>query len=69
MIDYRYQTFQVLSDSLNYVKAALALALSQPTIMQHIHYLENDLEVILFQNQGDNLRLTKTKKGNYWRTV
>ena len=33
--------------------------LSRPAITQHIHYLETDLEVTLFQNQGGNLTLTK----------
>lgn len=66
MIDYRYQTFLVLANSLNYAKTAQALSLSQPTITQHIHYLENDLEVKLFQNQGGNLVLTK--KGNLLKT-
>ncbi|WP_106450769.1 helix-turn-helix domain-containing protein [Trichococcus alkaliphilus] len=38
-----------------------ALTLSKPTITQHIYYLENDLEVTLFQNQVGNS--TFTKKG------
>ena len=62
MIDYHYQTFLVLADSLDYAKTAQELCLSKPTITQHIHYLETDLEVKLFQNQGGNLVLTK--KGN-----
>ena len=59
MIDYHYQTFLVLADTLDYAKTAQELCLSKPTIMQHIHYLETDLEVKLFQNQGGNLVLTK----------
>ena len=62
MIDYRYQTFLVLADSLDYAKVEEELCLSKPAITQHIHYLETDLEVTLFQNQGGNLVLTK--KGN-----
>ena len=62
MIDYHYQTFLVLADTLDYAKTAQELCLSKPTITQHIHYLETDLEVKLFQNQGGNLVLTK--KGN-----
>ena len=62
MIDYHYQTFLVLADSLDYAKTAQELCLSKPTITQHIQYLETDLEVKLFQNQGGNLVLTK--KGN-----
>ena len=59
MIDYHYQTFLVLADCLDYAKTAQELCLSKPAITQHIHYLENDLEVTLFQNQGGNLVLTK----------
>ena len=59
MIDYHYQTFLVLADILDYAKTAQELCLSKPTITQHIQYLEADLEVKLFQNQGGNLTLTK----------
>ena len=59
MIDYRYQTFLVLADSLDYAKTAQELCLSKPAVTQHIHYLETDLEVKLFHNQGGNLALTK----------
>jgi DNA-binding transcriptional LysR family regulator len=45
MIDYRYQTFLVLADSLNYAKVEEELCLSKPAITQHIQYLETDLEV------------------------
>ena len=59
MIDYHYQTFLVLADTLDYAKTAQELCSSKPTITQHIQYLEADLEVKLFQNQGGNLTLTK----------
>ena len=59
MIDYHYQTFLVLADSLDYAKTAQELCLSKPAVTQHIHYLETDLEVKLFHNQGGNLALTK----------
>ena len=59
MIDYHYQTFLVLADTLDYAKTAQELCLSKPTITQHIQYLEADLDVKLFQNQGGNLTLTK----------
>ena len=59
MIDYHYQTFLVLADTLDSAKTAQELCLSKPTITQHIQYLEADLEVKLFQNQGGNLTLTK----------
>ena len=59
MIDYHYQTFLVLADTLDYAKTAQELCLSKPAVTQHIQYLEADLEVKLFQNQGGNLTLTK----------
>ena len=59
MIDFHYQTFLVLADSLDYAKTAQELCLSKPAVTQHIHYLETDLEVKLFHNQGGNLALTK----------
>ena len=59
MIDHHYQTFLALADTLDYAKTAQELCLSKPTITQHIQYLEADLEVKLFQNQGGNLTLTK----------
>ena len=62
MIDYRYQTFLVLADSLDYAKTAQELCLSKPAVTHHIQYLETDLEVKLFRIQGGNLVLTK--KGN-----
>lgn len=59
MLDYRYQTFLVLADHLNYTKAASVLSLSQPTVTKHIQYLENDLGIKLFQYQDRNLELTR----------
>ncbi|WP_319996367.1 LysR family transcriptional regulator [Trichococcus shcherbakoviae] len=59
MIDYHYQTFLVLADCLDYANTAQELCLSKPAITQHIQYLETDLEVKLFQNQGGNLALKK----------
>jgi len=59
MIDFHYQTFLVLADSLDYAKTAQELCLSKPAVTQHIQYLETDLEVKLFRIQGGNLVLTK----------
>ena len=62
MIDYRYQTFLVLADSLDYANVEEELCLSKQAITQHIRYLEEDLEVKLFKKQNGHLELTK--KGN-----
>ena len=66
MIDTRYQTFLALADSLDYSKTSQELYLSKPAITQHIQYLETDLEVKLFQNQGGILALTT--KGQLLKT-
>ena len=39
MLDYRYETFIILSETLNYTKAAQQLNLSQPAVTKHIQYL------------------------------
>ncbi|SFP08579.1 DNA-binding transcriptional regulator, LysR family [Halolactibacillus alkaliphilus] len=59
MLDYRYRTFLVLADQLNYTKAAKLLALSQPAVTKHIQYLEEHLEVKLFHYEDRVLKLTK----------
>ena len=63
MLDYRYKTFLVLADQLNYTKAAKLLALSQPAVTKHIQYLEEHLQVKLFQYEDRILKLTQ--KGKY----
>jgi DNA-binding transcriptional LysR family regulator len=63
MIDYRYKTFSVLADLLNYTKTAEFLNLSQPAVTKHIQYLENHLETHLVQYE--NRKLTLTKEGHY----
>ncbi|UJF16372.1 LysR family transcriptional regulator [Jeotgalibaca sp. MA1X17-3] len=66
MIDYRYKTFSVLADTLNYTKTAKLLNLSQPAVTKHIQYLESHLntELVSFENR----KLTLTKKGQYLKT-
>ncbi|MCA9765293.1 MAG: LysR family transcriptional regulator [Carnobacterium sp.] len=63
MIDYRYKTFSVLADILNYTKTAEFLNLSQPAVTKHIQYLEHYLETQLFYYE--HRRLTLTEKGRY----
>ncbi|MDF0478737.1 LysR family transcriptional regulator [Vagococcus sp. PNs007] len=58
MLDYRYETFIILSETLNYTKAAQQLNLSQPAVTKHIQYLENHLEVKLVDYKKNQLRLT-----------
>lgn len=66
MIDYRYKTFSVLAELLNYTKTAEYLNLSQPAVTKHIQYLENHLEIQLFNYK--NRKLTLTEQGSYLKT-
>lgn len=59
MLDYRMYTFLTLSEVLNYTKAATLLCITQPAVSQHIKYLEQNLQVKLFQHNGKELQLTK----------
>lgn len=59
MLDYRYETFLVLTQYLNYTKAAQVLNLSQPTVTKHIQYLEESLNTRLFTYNERHLALTK----------
>ncbi|WP_027107822.1 LysR substrate-binding domain-containing protein [Lacticigenium naphthae] len=63
MLDYRYITFLMVAKELNYTKAAKKLALSQPAVSKHIHYIENHLNTKLVNYQDRKLSLTK--KGEY----
>ncbi|CAM3257130.1 LysR family transcriptional regulator [Vagococcus fessus] len=63
MLDYRYDTFIILSETLNYTKAAQQLNLSQPAVTKHIQYLENHLDVKLVNYKKN--QLTLTTEGEY----
>ncbi|WP_368252092.1 LysR family transcriptional regulator [Enterococcus sp. 2201sp1_2201st1_B8_2201SCRN_220225] len=63
MLDYRYETFLVLAETLNYTQAAWQLNITQPAVTQHIHHLQDDLGVKLFSYQ--NRRLNLTAQGSY----
>lgn len=59
MLDFRYETFLELCKTRNYTKAAKNLHVSQPTVTQHIHHLENVYRGKLFVYDGKALTLTK----------
>lgn len=58
MLDSRYESFLVLCETLSYTKTAGLLYVTQPTITQHIQYLENRYKTRLFTYTGKQLRLT-----------
>ncbi len=59
MLDFRYETFLELCKTKNYTKAAKNLHVSQPTVTQHIHYLEDIYQGKLFNYDGKTLTLTR----------
>lgn len=59
MIDYRIQTFLTVCSTMNYRKAAEELNITQPSVSQHIHFLENHYGCRLFCYDGRQLTMTK----------
>jgi DNA-binding transcriptional LysR family regulator len=60
MLDFRIRTFLMVCETMNYRKAAEKLNMSQPSITQHIHYLEDYYQTKLFIY--DKKKLHKTKQ-------
>ncbi|MEE0514413.1 MAG: LysR family transcriptional regulator [Emergencia sp.] len=59
MIDFRIYTFIEVCKHMNFTRAAESLALSQPTVSQHIHWVENLYGVKLFVYEGKKMFLTE----------
>ncbi len=60
MLDYRMNTFLVLCDEMNYRKTAEILNMTQPSVTQHIQYLEKYYDCRFFKYDGK--QLIKTDK-------
>ena len=58
MIDYRINTFLTLCDTMNYRLAAEKLNITQPSVTQHIQYLEKHYDCKLFEYNGRHLSMT-----------
>ena len=58
MLDYRVETFLTLCDTMNYHAAAQRLCITQPTVTQHIQYLEQYYGQKFFSYDGRRLQLT-----------
>lgn len=65
MLDNRYKSFLTLCETLNYTKTAEKLFVTQPTVTQHIQYLEERYRTKLFNYK--NKRLELTEKGSELR--
>lgn len=59
MIDYRLETFLNLCETMSYTCTARRLNMTQPTVTQHIHYLENIYGTPLFSYAHKELSLTE----------
>lgn len=61
MLDFRIHTFIIVCRHMNFTKAAKELHITQPTVTQHIQYLEELYQTRLFLYQ--NRKLTMTEAG------
>ncbi|MBO8463324.1 MAG: LysR family transcriptional regulator [Firmicutes bacterium] len=62
MLDNRMMTFLTVCQFMNFTKAGEALNLTQPAVSQHIHYLEENYGIKLFEFKGKKMFLTKEGK-------
>lgn len=56
--DFRLQVFHTVAKRLNFTKAAGELFISQPAVTRHIHELEQQFKVKLFERNGTRIRLS-----------
>ena len=59
MLDFRVNTFLEVCRCMNFTKAAEQLNITQPAVSQHIHFLENEYGVKLFELEGKKIYLTR----------
>lgn len=69
MIDFRILTFLELCKQKSYTKTAQALSITQPTVTQHIQYLERLYKVRLFEYEGKKLMLSNEGEFLYQKAV
>lgn len=58
MLDFRIHTFITVCRHMNFTRAAKELHITQPTVTQHIQYLESQYQSPLFLYQNRKLTLT-----------
>lgn len=46
MLDFRIETFLMVTETMNFTEAAKRLHITQPAVSQHIHFLEKEYAVI-----------------------
>lgn len=62
MIDHRVDTFLSLCETSSYTETAKQLNITQPTVTQHIQYLENYYQIKLISKKGKDFSLTAEGK-------
>ena len=58
MLDFRMETFLAVCQCMNFTRASEQLNITQPTVSQHIRFLEKHYNTKLFRYEGKKLRLT-----------
>lgn len=58
MFDFRLKVFHTVASRLSFTKAAEELFISQPAVTKHIHELEQQTGVALFDRSGNKIQLT-----------
>ncbi len=65
MLDFRIATFLKLCETKSYTKTAKLLGITQPSVTQHVKYLQNKYNCKLFVYENKMLRLTP--EGEFFR--
>ncbi|GAB2778076.1 LysR family transcriptional regulator [Rhabdobacter roseus] len=58
MLDFRLHVFYTVAKRLSFTKAAAELFITQPAVTKHIHELEQQFGVALFERRGKQISLT-----------
>jgi len=62
MLDFRLKVFYTVAKRLSFTKAAEELFISQPAVTKHIHELEQQLGIALFERIGNKITITPAGK-------
>jgi DNA-binding transcriptional LysR family regulator len=58
MSDFRLRVFYTVASLGSFTKAAETLYITQPAVTKHIHELESELGISLFERKGNSIQLT-----------
>jgi DNA-binding transcriptional LysR family regulator len=58
MSDFRLEVFYTVAKRLSFTKAAAELFITQPAVTKHIHELEDQYKIKLFERKGNHIALT-----------